>query len=195
LLCRIYSNLSVKLHVLWQHTPFLPQFALRHPTFWSTGVHFGRLATQFHKLNAFQNARTLLCHLPRLFALAKSLSKSSILPNKGSMVLKSEMSYPKSAIGDLKMGDSHTPSTPMSFRWSSFSVIPKWQNDPLQSVIIFICYVHSSEYILCENKITCLKKLSLSPADGNHSNLETRTSILQVQFKYSLKNFSFFPPL
>jgi hypothetical protein len=66
-----------------------------------------------------------MCHLPRLFDLFKSLSKSSILPNKGSIDLKSEMSYPKSAIGDLKMGDSHTPSTPMSFRWSSFSVIPK----------------------------------------------------------------------
>ena len=115
----------VKVCVLWQYRPFLARFALRRATFWSICVHFGRPATEFHKLNGFQNARILLCHLPRLFALSKSLSKSSIVPNKGSMDLKSEISYPKSAIGDLKMGESHTPSTPMSFRWSSFSVIPK----------------------------------------------------------------------
>jgi hypothetical protein len=48
------------------------------------------------------------------------------------------MSYPKSAIGDLKIGDSHTPPTPKSFRCSSFPLMPEQTNALVQHVSFLV---------------------------------------------------------
>lgn len=45
---------------------------------------------------------------------AVSWVKSSMVPKIGSMSVKSEMSYPKSAMGERKMGDSQIELMPSS---------------------------------------------------------------------------------
>lgn len=61
---------------------------------------------------------------PNECILSRNDSKSFIVPKIGSIALKSEISYPISAIGDWNMGDSHIVFTPRSLRYSAFSWIP-----------------------------------------------------------------------
>lgn len=76
------------------------------------------------KMPTYESTHLLAIHLPSFSNFFCNDVKSSIVPNSGSMLLKSDISYPISAIGDLKIGDNHTAPIPNSLRYSAFSSIP-----------------------------------------------------------------------